>query len=148
MIQKTKTIVICVSITINKRINDNYQSSFRWLLLFFCREVDAIPRDQTPPRTRHPPGTMHPSPWTESQTPVKHYLPATSFAGGNKRIQKWELVKNICWYWCAHCEYELVQEGHSNGSSQTDVLLTFSSKHIIQDAISLYDTLKKLYPLT
>ena len=40
------------------------------------------PRDQAPPGTRppwtrHPPGAGSPL-WTESQTPVKNYLPATS----------------------------------------------------------------------
>ena len=58
-------------------------------------EQAPLPRDQTPsppPRSRHPSGTRHP-PRSRHPSPVnritytckKHYLPATSFAGGKER---------------------------------------------------------------
>ena len=49
----------------------------------FC---NRDPWTETPLDRDLPSWTETPHLWTESQTGVKHYLPATSFAGGNKLV--------------------------------------------------------------
>ena len=49
---------------------------------------------EIPPLDIDPLWTKTPPLWTESQTGEKYYLPATSFAGGNKRSRKISTNKN------------------------------------------------------
>ena len=68
-----------------------------------------IPMDRDPPDRdprQRPPWTETPwteTPWTETETPLwtdkhlwKHYLPATSFAGGNK--ESWFILRKLFFF--------------------------------------------------